>query len=211
MDKITDYRKGLKEKIIEHAMNEFYKRGIKAVKMDEISQGLHVSKRTVYEIFGDKEELLLLGTQMEQERMKQQIDYYATHCSKNVIEIFAYFYRLQMEKNEKVEPAYLEDLHKYPRVLQYLRETGVRERAQRHVFYDAGIKEGYFRRDVDFDLLSKIGNLAMQEIMRQQLYKEYTLKTLFDNYFLLMIRGFCTELGLIALNKAISEQDAQSL
>ncbi len=39
-------------------MAEFYKRGVKAVKMDEISRGLHVSKRTVYEIFGDKEELL---------------------------------------------------------------------------------------------------------------------------------------------------------
>ncbi len=48
MSEINDYRKELKSRIIDYAMDEFYKRGIKAVKMDEISQGLHVSKRTVY-------------------------------------------------------------------------------------------------------------------------------------------------------------------
>ena len=61
MNITNDYRRELKSKIIEYAMNEFRQRGIKAVKMDEISRGLHVSKRTVYEIFGDKEELLLAG------------------------------------------------------------------------------------------------------------------------------------------------------
>ena len=61
MAEINQYRQELKDRIISYAMPEFYKRGVKAVKMDEISQGLHVSKRTVYEIFGDKEELLLAG------------------------------------------------------------------------------------------------------------------------------------------------------
>ena len=61
MTEINQYRQELKDRIISYAMPEFYKRGVKAVKMDEISQGLHVSKRTVYEIFGDKEELLLAG------------------------------------------------------------------------------------------------------------------------------------------------------
>ena len=61
MVEINEYRKELKSRIIDYAMGEFYKRGVRAVKMDEISQGLHVSKRTVYEIFGDKEELLLAG------------------------------------------------------------------------------------------------------------------------------------------------------
>ena len=72
MNITNDYRRELKSKIIEYAMNEFRQRGIKAVKMDEISRGLHVSKRTVYEIFGDKEELLLAGMmrQLEENRSK---------------------------------------------------------------------------------------------------------------------------------------------
>lgn len=39
MNITNDYRRELKSKIIEYAMNEFRQRGIKAVKMDEISRG----------------------------------------------------------------------------------------------------------------------------------------------------------------------------
>lgn len=39
MTEINQYRQELKDRIISYAMPEFYKRGVKAVKMDEISQG----------------------------------------------------------------------------------------------------------------------------------------------------------------------------
>ena len=73
MSEINEYRQELKNKIVNFAMGEFFKRGVKAVKMDEISQGLHVSKRTVYEIFGDKEELLLCGMKQQQEEVRREI------------------------------------------------------------------------------------------------------------------------------------------
>lgn len=37
MAEINQYRQELKDRIITYAMPEFYKRGVKAVKMDEIS------------------------------------------------------------------------------------------------------------------------------------------------------------------------------
>lgn len=46
--------------IIDRAMPMFVRQGIKAVRMDDIAQELGVSKRTLYEMFGDKEELLYL-------------------------------------------------------------------------------------------------------------------------------------------------------
>lgn len=49
-----------KEHIIESAMQMFVRQGIKSVRMDDIAQELGVSKRTLYELFGDKEELLYL-------------------------------------------------------------------------------------------------------------------------------------------------------
>ena len=78
MNITNDYRRELKSKIIEYAMNEFRQRGIKAVKMDEISRGLHVSKRTVYEIFGDKEELLLAGIRAQNEELRRMLDQFAS-------------------------------------------------------------------------------------------------------------------------------------
>lgn len=47
-----------KEHVIEQAMEMFVAQGIKAVRMDDIARRLGISKRTLYEQFGDKEELL---------------------------------------------------------------------------------------------------------------------------------------------------------
>ena len=47
-----------KDVIAERAMEMFTKQGIKAVRMDDIARSVGVSKRTLYEIFGDKEELV---------------------------------------------------------------------------------------------------------------------------------------------------------
>jgi len=50
-----------KEYIIEQAAQMFVAQGIKAVRMDDIAGRLGVSKRTLYELFGDKEGLLYLA------------------------------------------------------------------------------------------------------------------------------------------------------
>lgn len=47
-----------KKKIIETALQMFNSRGCKGVTMDDIAQELHISKRTLYETFANKEELL---------------------------------------------------------------------------------------------------------------------------------------------------------
>ena len=41
----------------------FLKQGVKAVRMDDIAVELRISKRTLYEMFSDKEELMFLCTQ----------------------------------------------------------------------------------------------------------------------------------------------------
>ena len=94
MVEINEYRKELKSRIIDYAMGEFYKRGVRAVKMDEISQGLHVSKRTVYEIFGDKEELLLAGLKIKSLEMREKLETYSCNVAHNVVDIIGYFYKL---------------------------------------------------------------------------------------------------------------------
>lgn len=53
----NSYRSDLKEKILEAATPMFYQHGIRKVKMDDIAKRLRISKRTVYEIYADKEDL----------------------------------------------------------------------------------------------------------------------------------------------------------
>ena len=55
----TQYRKELRERIPDVAITFFQQKGIKAVKMDDIATILQISKRTLYEIYDNKEDLLL--------------------------------------------------------------------------------------------------------------------------------------------------------
>jgi len=48
----------VKEKIISGASQMFIKYGIRSITMDMISEQLGISKRTIYENFNDKDELL---------------------------------------------------------------------------------------------------------------------------------------------------------
>ena len=203
MVEINEYRKELKSRIIDYAMGEFYKRGVRAVKMDEISQGLHVSKRTVYEIFGDKEELLLAGLKIKSLEMREKLETYSCNVAHNVVDIIGYFYKLQMEVNSMVGVAFYEEIHRMPRVIEFFNQEHEREFADRVKFLKAGVEEGLFRQDIDYSLTMELLSASMSEIMHNQLYKKYSMQEMFDNYFLVIIRGFCTERGAALLNKVI--------
>lgn len=59
-----------RERIIEAAATMFAEQGIKSIRMDDIAHTLGMSKRTLYEMFDDKEELLYLSVRyMQQRRM----------------------------------------------------------------------------------------------------------------------------------------------
>jgi AcrR family transcriptional regulator len=204
MAEINQYRQELRNKIIDYAMAEFYKRGVKAVKMDVISRGLHVSKRTVYEIFGDKEELLLAGMKMQQAKEMQALEEFANTQARNVIDIISYVYKLQMRRNEQVGVVFYEEIHKIPRVVEFMREYHSKEREEGGKFFATGVKEGLFRPELNYEVLSEVGHVAMEEIMHRQLYRIYSMQELFDNYVLTVIRGFCTERGLMALDMALA-------
>ena len=70
----TTFRQELKEKILITAINLFHKHGIRSVKMDDIANELKISKRTLYEIYSNKEELLLEVVRRDKQREKRRLD-----------------------------------------------------------------------------------------------------------------------------------------
>ena len=203
MDTTNEYRRGLKERIINYALQEFFKRGIKAVKMDDLSRGLHVSKRTVYEIFGDKEELLLEGLKARDRELAHLLQNFLAHSNRNVIDIICYFYQLQLRLNKEVGVLFYEEIHKMPRIVAYLEELHDKQGADRVRFFNMGVKEGLFRDDVDYELISAASNIAMNEFMHQQFYKQFSMQKIYDNYSMVLLRGICTERGLQLLNRGM--------
>ena len=49
----------LKDRIVAESTNLFVRNGVKSVRMDDIASRLGVSKRTIYELFGDRESLIV--------------------------------------------------------------------------------------------------------------------------------------------------------
>lgn len=65
-----------RQKIIESASKQFLLEGCKKVTMDNIATNMHISKRTIYEQFENKEELLLACLSSHHEKMDRMLKYW---------------------------------------------------------------------------------------------------------------------------------------
>lgn len=126
-----------KGRIIDQAMQMFVSQGIKSVRMDDIAQQLGVSKRTLYEMFGDKEGLLYLAMERYSERNRQRWNE-LTADAHDVLE--AMFMVLgEVMDNAEVSRRMMDNLRKfYPAVHDKLmREGMVKNRSISVLYYTA--------------------------------------------------------------------------
>lgn len=197
---ISTYKQGLRDIILDSAMKAFAERGIRAVKMDDIAAALSISKRTLYEIYETKEQLLYEGVREYHERMTERMDKISTE-SDNVMEIMLKVYRLKVEEFRVTTPAFYSDLVKYPRVLRYLNRENQRTRVKSLRFLARGVDEGFFRDDVNYELAGRLFDALGRYVMSQQLYKQYTIEEVFNNLIFVTFRGLCTPKGIKALER----------
>lgn len=196
----TNYRMELPAKIMQVAMREFRRCGVKAVKMDDIASRLSISKRTLYEIFSNKEELLLECVRMQEEAFDSHMTEFGSDSSHNSIDIILEFYRFQMQNVSDVSPAFYEELSKYGHVVDFLNKKRIKRNANVKAFFAHGVSEGYFRKDVDFDIVSQIGAASMEHAMKTKMYEKYGMKDLLHNILFLFLRGLCTAEGIALLD-----------
>lgn len=199
----TEYKQQLKDRILECAINEFRIKGIKAVKMDDLAAMLVISKRTLYEIYRNKEQLLLAV-------VKAGVSDYEAHMSKfmlntqaSVISTIVEFYRYQMQLLTSISPAYFADIDKYPLVTRWLEKNRQKNNETANQFFQEGVGQGFFREDVDYSLISEVGHATMSYIMRKQVYNRYGMKQILHDVIMLYIRGFCTIKGIEAMEKEL--------
>jgi AcrR family transcriptional regulator len=176
-------------------MKAFAERGVKAVKMDDVAQMLSISKRTLYEIYKDKEELLFQGVvQYDQDNRKYMTAYIEQASS--VMDIIIETYQRRVVRIGSVNPLFYEDINKYPKVVEYLNKEREHAYDQFLGFLQRGVREGYFREDVNYELVTQMFNAINTFVMNQHLLNRYSIQQVFANMLLIPLRGFCTEKGL---------------
>ena len=63
-----------RDTIIAYALKLFHNKGIKEITMSQIAEDLHISKRTLYEIYQSKERLVLDCLKQKQEQNRLQME-----------------------------------------------------------------------------------------------------------------------------------------
>jgi len=199
---ISPYKKGLRDKIITTAMEAFAQKGIRHVKMDDVAKELGISKRTLYEIFDKKEDLLYEGVKFYLGDRRTQMETKAQEC-KNVMEIILLAYKQKVEEVRQTNPCFYTDLVKYPKVARYLAQQNQQMLTNMTKFIERGIEEGYFRKEVNPELVARLFDALGKYVMEQQLYCLYTIEDIFTNLVFVTIRGICTEKGIEVIKQWI--------
>ena len=172
----------LRERIIDTALESFATHGIKSITMDDIAAALGISKRTLYEVFPDKETLLmecLLKAQREGDAYVKDV----------------------YEKASNV----FEDIKKYPKVYAELMKRRNRDSEETIAFFKLGIQQGYFRDDVNFTIVNLLVREQLDLLMNTDLCKEHSFLEVYESIMFTYLRGISTEKGARKLEEFIQE------
>ena len=195
---VNDYRNELKERILEYSEKEFYANGVRQVKMDNIANYLSISKRTLYEIYPTKEDLLLECVKKHDKTHESRIEQYIEESNPNAIEIIIFSYKIKLEHFLQLNPLFLEELCKYKRVINYFDARDKERDTNFEWLFNRGVEEGFFRKDLNPRIISNMFTVSLKEAIDNELYKEFGMEYLFRDIVFTLIRGICTIKGLFS-------------
>ncbi|MCD8185791.1 MAG: TetR/AcrR family transcriptional regulator [Rikenellaceae bacterium] len=139
--------------------------GIKTVSMDAIASHLKMSKKTLYEIFSDKENLINRCLEHELKRVvdfsERMSQYAESPLEKLIIQaLVAYSY------TAGYCPAFYKDLQKYPHACESI-EQHSRSLLKRHrnILTD-GIRQGYFTDELNANIISRLFRDQMNQVRK---------------------------------------------
>ena len=200
----TVYRQQLKGRILQIATALFHQHGIKQVKMDDIANDLRISKRTLYEVYENKEDLLFEVLQQHDSVERQQLLEFDKPGT-NVINIILEIYRVRTAEFFTVNPLFFEDLQKYPNLLTYVRKLHDDKEAEIVAFIERGKNEGLFLENVNYGIVRELTFASEQFVMNNFLFKRYDITELSRIMIMLFVRGICTEKGIKLLDQYFAE------
>lgn len=202
-----------KEHIIRAASEMFATYGIKAVRMDDIAHELGVSKRTLYELFGDKEELLY-EAMMELFIRKHSEHTAIAAKAENILEA------MFMVLNEIMQEAPLHErltanLRRfYPKVFERVKSEGIEHhnRGLRHLI-DRGIEQGFFVEWMNIELTISVFCAAARSLKGKDeqisVPKGMSERETFTQLVTTLFRGIATEKGRELIDRYAGEYLAE--
>ena len=187
-----------KEKLLKGADDLFMKYGVRSVSMDDIARYLGISKKTIYQYFEDKDDVVASVMKAHLERERRRFDKIASE-SKNSIEEMVKLSFCLKESMRNINPSLLFDMQKYHQRAwnEWLsfKQNSVRQSIVRNL--KQGMEEGYFRAEVNIDILVTMRLEQVQMGFDHTIFPrdQYSLAEVQAQLFDHFIHGLFTEKG----------------
>ena len=198
-------RDELKERIIKSALEAFRVNGIKSITMDDIAALLKISKRTLYEIFVDKE-TLLKECILYQHRYTQSALEELVAKSSNVLEVILICYKVSIETYPNTNYLFFEEIKKYPRVYELIKQFKRKNNQVVIDFLKSGVDQGIFRDDINFAIIHMLLREQMDLLITSKVIsQDFSFLEVYEAIIFTYLRGISTPMGAEKLEEFIKE------
>ena len=192
-----------RERIIEVAAEMFRIYGMKAVTMDSLAGQLGMSKRTIYEIFADKDELLIGVLQSMSERQNKLVKKVLDESGNAIVAIFKLL-EFNREHFQNMSPAFQADLKRFHHsvLMKKAGKSAMPDYSSNKIVIEQGIKQKLFRKDINADLVNRsLYNIA-RSVMDNELYPFdlFSRRDVLRNGLINYLRGISTPEGIELIN-----------
>lgn len=182
--------------------------GIKSITLDDIARELGLSKKTLYQYFTDKNELVTETFLYEKEHRMDCMGEIFSKKMNAIEETFA-INRYVSDMMKDFNPAMEYDLKKYyPDIFEKRRDAIIMNMYQRQLDnLRRGIKEGLYRDDITPEYIARMFILRMVNVHEVPCFdkSEFFSPGFFREVFIYHIRGLASEKGLKVLEKEIKK------
>ncbi|MDR2682321.1 MAG: TetR/AcrR family transcriptional regulator [Dysgonamonadaceae bacterium] len=197
----------LKDRIVREASALFFTKGVKSMTMSDVANELGISKRTLYEVFRDKEELIETCVRRHLEKVDREIGALAAH-SEDVIDTLMRVYAKNLRNVQNTSKSVLHDLKKYHASIYQKIECRQKEGLMAFVpLFNKGIKQGLIREDVNFEILTWLLKAQFKALMDDEFIPtdKYSTEEFTRAIILNFIRGIATPAGNEKVDKIVAQ------
>ena len=197
----------MKETVLLKATEMFMALGFKSVTMDDIATELGISKKTIYQHFANKNDLVEATTNQLFEKITSGIDDICAIGINPIDEFYAIRQFLANILKDNKSPDF--QLRKFfPAIYDTLR---IKQFEKLHScmlnVLRRGVDQGLFRANIDIEFIARIYFTGISGIKDTQVFPEelYTMGSKTGQYLEYHLRAIVTEKGLGKLTKTIAE------
>jgi TetR/AcrR family transcriptional regulator, cholesterol catabolism regulator len=193
-----------RSRIIEGASGLFRTYGIKSVTMDSLANHLGISKRTIYEVFADKDELLIGVLKWMAEKQRDLVKRVLAESENAIVAIFKLL-EINRDHFQNMSPAFQADMKRFHQdvLMKQSDKCEMPDYKNNQQVIERGVKEKLFRKDINPDIVNRCLDSLVRSIMNDDLYpfEQFTQRDVISNVLINYLRGISTTEGLELINK----------